>query len=289
MGTMRRGRLLIIATALVAITVAPRLVGAEPSDVATAAAVPRVLPTTGSAIAPTELDRVIAVVAARLTEHDTYLDVRTLGELHLARARRDGDLADYEDAVRLLGEAHDRDRHDPDAATPLAAALVGVHRFAEAAGLASEVLASHPDNLTARAVAADGALATGASATASAALAQLAGFFPDDPSVALRRSELAWQTGDLAGSRLLSAEAVDLARTVGLDGPDLALYLTYDAHRALDAGDHAAARTGLDEALAIALTMPPPWPSRAGCSPPWETWRRPRPPTADPPTCAPTR
>lgn len=256
---MGRRWLLMIAAVVIATAVIPRLAGAGGDDVADAemaAPAAAVLPSAEPSINRTELDRLISVVTARLVDHDTYLDVRTLGELHLARADRDGDPADYDEAVRLLGEAHDRDPDDPEAATPLAAALLGIHHFAEAAQLADRVLAAHPDDLTAQAVAGDAALATGDAAIANVAFDRLAGLLPHDPSVAARRAELAWVTGEADEARELAAKAVDLARRLGLTGADLAFYLTYDAHRALDTGDHDTARGSLDEAIAIAPDEP---------------------------------
>ena len=199
-----------------------------------------------------ELDRLITVVSARLEGHDNYLDVRTLGELHLARAHRDGSLADYEEAVRLLTGTQQRDPDDPDGSTALAAAHLALHRFGQAADLAEAALAAAPDHVGAHAVLGDASLAAGDVARARASYTVLATALPDDPAVAVRQSELGWQTGDVAGSRERSRQAVDRARALGLDGGELAFYLVYDAHRALDAGDHDTAEGRLGEARGLA-------------------------------------
>ena len=252
---MRPTRLIAIAAVLAGIVVVPRVVGATlPEPAVETAAAPALLPT-GSATPGAELDRLIDVFTDRLVDHDTYLDVRTLGQLHLDRARRDGDPADYTAAVRLLTDAHQRDGDDPEAAVPLAGALLGIHRFSDAADLAAEVLAADAGNLTARSIAGDAALALGDTATASTRFTDLAATLPADPSVAVRRSELAWQTGDVAASRQLAAEAVSLAEDLDL-GAGLAYYLTYEAHRALDTGDDATARARLDRADAVSPDDP---------------------------------
>ncbi len=255
---MRRGRLLAIAIAVVLVAGVPRLVRAIDGGGATE---PRVFATslpspTSEDTTPTagigELDRLITVVSARLEGHDNYLDVRTLGELHLARAHRDGSLADYEEAVRLLTGTHQRDPDDPDGSTALAATHLALHRFGQAADLAGTALAAAPDHVGAHAVLGDASLATGDVETARAAFAVLTAALPGDPAVAVRLSELAWQTGDVTGSRRHSSQAVERARTLGLTGRDLAFYLTYDAHRALDSGDGDTAEARLTEALSAA-------------------------------------
>jgi tetratricopeptide (TPR) repeat protein len=255
---MRRGRLLAFAIAVVLVAGVPRLVRAIDGGEATE---PRVFATTlpsptSDQATPTagigELDRLITVVSARLDGHDNYLDVRTLGELHLARARRDGSLADYDEAVRLLTGTHQRDPDDPDGSAALAAAHLALHRFGQAADLAEAAVAVVPDHVAAHAVLGDASLATGNVATAGAAYAVLAAALPDDPAVAVRQSELSWQTGDVAGSRQHSRRAVARARALGLDGAELAFYLVYDAHRALDVGDRDAAEARLEEAGAVA-------------------------------------
>ena len=256
---MRRGRLLALAIAVALVVAVPRLVRAIDGGEATEARVfATSLPAPSSEGATTtpaavgELDRLITVVSARLEGHDNYLDVRTLGELHLAKARRDGTLADYEEAVRLLTDTHRRDPDDPDGLAALAAAHLALHRFDVAADLAAAAIASVPDHVGAYAVLGDASLACGDVETARAAFAVLADALPDDPAVAVRLSELDWQTGDVTGSRERSRQAVERAKVLGLTGPDLAFYLTYDAHRALDAGDGDTAEARLAEAISAA-------------------------------------
>ncbi len=255
---MRRGPLLAIAMTVVLVAGVPRLVRAidgdgatEPRVFATALPLPASEDTTPTA-GIGELDRLITVVSARLDGHDNYLDVRTLGELHLARAHRDGSLADYEEAVRLLTGTQQRDPDDPDGSTALAAAHLALHRFGQAADLAETALAAAPDHVGAHAVLGDASLAAGDVAMARASYTVLATALPDDPAVAVRQSELGWQIGDVAGSRERSREAVDRARALGLDDGGLAFYLVYDARRALDTGDHDTAEGSLGEARDLA-------------------------------------
>lgn len=195
-----------------------------------------------------ELDRTIAVLEERTSENDTYVDVRTLGSLYLRRASVTADPADYRAADATLTAVNRRDPDDVETATSLAATRLARHDFAGANELAGHVLELDPQRLEARAIEGDAALALGDMETASAAYAQLGGLLPDDPSVAIRLSQLAWVTGDTATARVEALRAVDTARELQLPDSLIVFSLAYAGNRSLDLGDHHAARALLEEA-----------------------------------------
>ena len=123
----------------------------------------------------TTRDRAIAFYAARVDrDPQGALDLAQLAGLYLQRARETGshdDLHAAEDAARL-SLARSRARNGRSLVT-LANALMGQHRFAEAAAVAAELVRFDPEVASYRALQAEIALERGDDATVKAAFAAL--------------------------------------------------------------------------------------------------------------------
>jgi tetratricopeptide (TPR) repeat protein len=262
-----------IASVLLAIAIALVLRAAEP-EAATAAT-----PAVTQMAEVAARDRAIAFYRARAgRDPQGALDWAQLAGLYLQRARETGshdDLHAAEDAARL-SLSRLRARNGRSAVT-LANALMGQHRFAEAAAVAAELVRCEPDVASYRALEAEIALERGDDATAKAAFATLAGDGTSDLAVAprwarwlqmqgrdaeayrclqaalavakLRRNDLPleqlawfhWRTGEAALRCGLLREADDLFRAgLSLEPADARLYVAR-ARLAARRGDWPAA------------------------------------------------
>ena len=198
-----------------------------------------------------ELDRLIGEFERRVEDGGTTLDLGFLGALYLDRARATGDIADHERAERALTSALDRHPGDVAAAILLAGARQSRHDFTGALDIAGKVLRADPGHLGANAAAGDAHLALGDHAAAARSFAALEAAAPDNPSVLVRRAEVARIEGDNDEALRLAGRA---AETVPLHRRrEAGFYRAFAAQLAFDVGDLAVA----DEQAAAAVDLDP--------------------------------
>jgi len=204
-----------------------------------------------------ELDRLITVFTTRAPKRGESLEYRTLGGLLLTRAQADSRLDDYIAARDAYTSAIDLAAGDPEATVGLATALLGLHEFTTAARLAGEVAATGPPAAVATAAAAvagDAALALGDHQAAATHYALLAEAAPGDPAVMVRRAQLAYASGDVAGATTGAGAA--LAASRDLPAGQRAFYRAFAAGLHLELGDYQAAGAHAARALTQAPGSP---------------------------------
>ncbi len=246
---------MVAAAAVVAASYAfSALRGADAPPTSTALSPPGVVAPPAAAPATAddgaELDRVIGVLERRVEERDDASQAAFLGRLYLIRARRVGDVADYDRARAVLEEALGLAPQYLEAKELLAAARFALHDFRGSLDLAGEVLAEDPANLEMRAVVGDATLASGDVAGAAAIFDELAEALPGSPPVDVRLAQAAWFQGDMPRAVALAAAAKQRAAETGVTGPDLAWYHNFSADLAFDQGRLDVAEAGFRDALA---------------------------------------
>jgi tetratricopeptide (TPR) repeat protein len=183
-----------------------------------------------------------------------------LAALYLERARRTGDLAGYERAEALAGEALDISPGEPAAQAVLASVRYGRHEFAEAAAIAEGVLARSPSERQAIAVLGDARLELGDLAGAEAQYDRLRDLAGPVPEVLVRLARLAWLSGDVGAALEQADRALTTSFLQGADGPTTAYYEAQLATYRFEAGEVEAAITLAEKAVGNA----PGWPGAHG-------------------------
>lgn len=182
-----------------------------------------------------ELDRQIEVFEARVASDPSILDLRLLGGLYLDEARATGSLDSYLQAEEALNRAIVQYPGDVTSNAMLAGVMVSLHDFDGAIDLTDQILAAHPESFAALAVSGDAHLAVGNYETAEARYEQIIDVAAEDPSVLIRRSELARLRGDSADALALAEMAADVIPL--FRAREAAFYNAFAAQMAFDVGD----------------------------------------------------
>lgn len=202
-------------------------------------------PPTSTAAPVDETTRLIELFEARLADRSDYPDVLALGELYLARATTTGSIPDHERASGLLERSVAMAPEDPTALEASARAALAIHDFTLAARRAEAAIHFDPGNVAAMATAVDAALAVGDVTAADAGITSLERSSPDDPAVMIRRSQLAWITGEPTVALEQAANAVGEARRLDLEPASLAMFEAHRARLLIDTGEYEQALTEL--------------------------------------------
>lgn len=180
------------------------------------------------------------------------MDRLRLAGLYLQRARERGTPADLAraEAEARLSLAHRRE-HNAEAFRALALALVGQHRFVEAAAFADSLLADDPTSASARSLRGEIALELGRYPLADSIFSGL-DRSGSDPAVLARVARWASLRGRAAHARTLLERARDAARTrAGTPAEQIAWYDLRLGELALTVGKMTAASRALHDAAAV--------------------------------------
>jgi tetratricopeptide (TPR) repeat protein len=204
---------------------------------------------TGMAYSQHELARLITAF-----EHDVHrapnaTGLSFLGGLYLQRARLTGDLGSYEQAGTALADALRRAPTDAETLGREASYRYRTHDFAGALDLATRVTTADPSALGALAVLGDAQVELGRDDDAVLTYQRLAAAAPQTPSVDVRRSHLAFVTGDVPTAARFAARAEQEAVASGEFGVGLAYYREARAQLRFDQGDYDGAAKLYEQAL----------------------------------------
>jgi Flp pilus assembly protein TadD len=215
---------LAVATACVVALSYVGFVGTARAGRATPAASPAATDVSGMTYSTHELARLITAFERDVHRAPNSTGLSFLGGLYLQRARLTGDLGSYEQAGAALADALRRAPDDPEALGREASYLYRTHDFAGALALATRVTAADPSALGALAVLGDAQVELGRDSEAAGTYLRLAAAAPETPSVDVRRSHLAFLTGDIADAERFAARAEREAVASGEFGVGLAYY-----------------------------------------------------------------
>ncbi|MEM7092269.1 MAG: tetratricopeptide repeat protein [Actinomycetota bacterium] len=179
-----------------------------------------------------------------------YLSRTQLGFALLTQARETYDLVGFEEAENAFAAALDRNRRHAPAQLGLGQAVHAQHRFAEAAALASSVLAAAPDRSDARLLLADAQWELGERDAAAAVYDELARSQRTAPMLS-RLAKVAAAAGDAAGAVELAKEAIVLSDASPLRPSTQAFYRFQVAHFLAEAERPAEAIEFAEAAVAI--------------------------------------
>jgi tetratricopeptide (TPR) repeat protein len=196
-----------------------------------------------------EVGRLISVFEERVADQGDPLDLGELGRLFLERAALVGDLSDYGSAITSLEEAVTLAPEDRPAGLRLAQASLAVHRFDDALRIASDLVASQPDDAAALLVVADAEFEIGDHQAAARALDRVAGLTGEIPEILIRRAQHSDIEGNVPEALGYAEDALRLTDTDGADPRRLAFHLTFAAHFLNDLGRYEQAETMLRRAI----------------------------------------
>ena len=182
-------------------------------------------------------------------EPDTqdYISMTHLGRAYLLLAREAGDVGSYTRAEDALRRALELNPDYAPARSLLGSVLIGRHAFAEARENAGIVLAEHPNDAQALAVAGDAALELGDYEAAKAAYDRLLELAPGGP-VYSRLARLDWLHGRTDEAIDWMQEAAAEAVRLDIGGETLAWYRFQLGELYFQQGDVRSARKWYDEA-----------------------------------------
>jgi len=203
----------------------------------------------GMAYSQRELARLIAAFERDVHRTPNATGLSFLGGLYLQRARTTGDLGSYEQAGAALDDALRRAPDDSETLARKASYLYRTHDFAGALDLATRITTADPKALGALAVMGDAQLELGRDDAAASTYQRLAAAAPDTPSVDVRRSHLAFVTGDVPTAERFARQAEREAVASGEFGVGLAYYREARAQIRFDQGDLAGAARLYEQAL----------------------------------------
>ncbi len=198
-----------------------------------------------------ELDRLISDIDQTVQTTPTSSSLDLLGNLLLQRARVSGDAATLARASVIATNAVTKAPRNPTAQLLQAKVLYSNHRFGEAARVAETALAQKPKQAEFVAVLFDATVELGNTARAKELIDQLVSLSPGAPAAFVRRSKLAFLTGDSASALRDANLALSFAPRSGATGIDLAFYESFAGQAAFDAGDLDTARSHFTAALAL--------------------------------------
>ena len=181
-----------------------------------------------------------------------FISGTRLAASEIARARATGDIGAYAAAQRAIDGALTANGSYGPALGYRGVILVALHRFVEARDAARATLADAPDNPAALATLGDATLELGDVATARRAYQSLS-VVADSAAARVRRSHLAFITGDTAAAVAASRSALEAAIDEGVTGSGLAWYRYQLGDTLIGTGD----RDGAAAAYAAALTDDP--------------------------------
>ena len=161
-----------------------------------------------------------------------------LSEIDLGRAT--GDLAAYEQAAAAFDATLRRDPSNAAALALKGGVLVSLHRFGEAAALASDVLARQAQDPSALGTLGDASLELGDLATARDAYSRANALAPSAATL-VRLGHLAFIEGDVAAARRAARSAVAAAAEEGAQGERAAFYRYQLGDVLVSTGDRAGA------------------------------------------------
>lgn len=196
-------------------------------------------------------DQAIAKFQQRVKERPgDYLSHTVLGQLYLRQAKEEDDLPSYAKAEETFRAALKINPEHSSAMTWLAITLEARHEFAEALELASKVAATSERETLALAAVGDCQLHLGRYEEAAVTYRTLAER-ANSPAVIARLAHLSELNGqpDLAIAQI--REALELSRTLGGTGQDLAWYEMRLGHLMMNRGRLADAETHFGQALKI--------------------------------------
>jgi tetratricopeptide (TPR) repeat protein len=193
----------------------------------------------------------VAFWQARVDANPTdYLSTTSLGNSLLSLAKASGDLALYPEAEAVFGAALALNPEHPAALLGLGAARGAQHDFGTQLALAERVLATDPDDESARVAVADAKLELGDPAAAEDTYHALAGIERSAP-IASRLAKTAWLRGDTAEAVRLSEEAIDLSAELELAPEQASYYFFQLATFSYRDGDIERARRAVDRSVEI--------------------------------------